>query len=128
MTSIWISNLVFLLDLIMATRRHQCGNDPGAFCYICGYFTLIRQRRNISPFVKRSYRAYFGLTLGDQDKKWAPHTVSLNCEEMQCDWTKGKCKGLPFGILMTRWEPKYHTTDCYFCLVNTKKCWQEKRT
>lgn len=104
----------------MATRRHQCANKPDAFCYICGCFTLIRQRRNITSFVRRAYKAYFGLTLGDQNKKWAPNSVCHNCEEMLRDWTKGKRKGLPFGIPMTWREPKDHTSDCYFCLVNTE--------
>ena len=36
------------------------------------------------------------------------------------DWTKGKRKGLPFGIPMVWRKPKEHLTDCYFCLVNTK--------
>ena len=111
----------------MATKRNQCVNKPDAFCYICGYFTLIRQRRNITSFVRRGYKAYFGLTLGDQDKKWAPHAVCHNCEEMLRDWTKGKRKGLPFGIPMTWREPKDHTTDCYFCLINTKGVGKKNR-
>ena len=36
------------------------------------------------------------------------------------NWTRGKRKGLPFGIPMVWREPKEHLTDCYFCLVNTK--------
>ena len=115
----------------MATRRRQCENKPDAFCYICGCFTLIRQRRNITSFVRRAYKAYFGLALGDQDKKWAPRIVCHNCEEMLRDWTKGKCKGLPFEIPMTCREPTDHTTDCYSCLVNTKgigkKLWLLKK-
>lgn len=46
--------------------------------------------------------------------------MSHNCEEMLRDWTKGKRKGLPFLIPVTWWEPKDQTTDCYFCLGNTK--------
>ena len=104
----------------MATRRRQCENKADAFCYICGCFTLIHQRRNIISFVRRVYKVYFGLALGDQGKTLAPHIVYHNCKEMLCDWTKGKHKGLPFGSPMTWREPMDHTTDCYFCLVNTK--------
>ena len=82
----------------MATRRRQCENRPDAFCYICGCFTLIRQRRNITTFVRRAYKAYFKRALDDQEKKWAPHFVCHNCEKILRDWTKGKRKGLPFGI------------------------------
>ena len=111
----------------MATRRRQCENKPNAFCYICGCFTLIHQRRNITSFVRHPYKAYFGLALGNQDKKWAPHIVCHNCEEMLRDWTKGKRKDLPFRIPMTWWELTDHTTDCYFCLVNTKDIRKKNR-
>ena len=100
-------------------KRHRCRNKPDAFCYICGCYTLNRQRRNISSFVKRAYKSYFEVHLGDQDKQWAPHVVCHNCEEMLRDWTKGKRKGLPFGVPMVWREPNNHATDCYFCMVNT---------
>ena len=96
----------------MATR--WCVNNPGAFSYNWRYSTLIRQRRNITSFVKRAYKVCFGLTLGNQDKKFAPRTVRHNCEEMLRDWTKRKRKGLPFGIPIIWRELKDHTTDCYF--------------
>ena len=43
------------------------------------------------------------------------------------DWSKGKLKGLPFRIPMTWREPTDHTTDCYFCLVNTKGIGKDNR-
>ena len=84
------------------------------FCYICGVYALPRQRRHISMFVKRAYKAYFKVPLGDQEKRWAPHIVCHNCEEMLRDWTKGKRKGLPFGVPMVWREPKDHSTGCDF--------------
>lgn len=69
--------------------------------------------------MKRAYRAYFGILLGDQDKKWAPHIVCHNCEEMLRGWTKQKVKSLPFAIPMVWREPTDHSTDCYFCIVKT---------
>ena len=47
----------------MATR--DCKNNPDIFCYICGSFTIDKQRKNIATFVKQVYRAYFGIKLGD---------------------------------------------------------------
>ena len=105
---------------MVSSSRHKCAYDPDAFCYVCGCYTLIRQRRNITSFVRRAYKKYFEVPLGDQGKKWSPHIVCHNCEEMLRDWTKGKRKGLPFGVPMVWREPTDHITNCYFCLVNTK--------
>lgn len=110
-----------------SSSRRGCKNKPDSFCYICGSYTLLRQRRNITLFVKRAYKAYFHIPLGDQDKKWAPHVVCHNCEEMLRDWTKGKRKGLPFAVPMVWREPQDHVTDCYFCLVNTKGIGKKNR-
>ena len=43
------------------------------------------------------------------------------------DWTKGKCKGISYRIPMTWKEQTDHTTDCYFCLVNTKGIGKKNR-
>ena len=110
-----------------SSRTGKCKNKVDSFCYICGIYALTRQRRNISLFVERAYKAYFQFPLGDQEKKWAPHMVCHNCEEMLRDWAKGKWKGLPFGVPMMWREPKEHLTDYYFCLVNTKGIGKKNR-
>ena len=81
-----------------SSRSSKCKNKTDTFCYICGVYTFPRQRRNILLFVKRAYKAYFQVPLGDQDKKWTPHVVYHNCEEMLRDWTKGKRKGFYFLV------------------------------
>ena len=112
----------------MAFRmRHHCRNKSDAFCYICGCYTLNHQRRNISLFVKRAYKAYFEVHFGIQNKQWAPHVECHNCEEMFWDWTKGKRRGLPFGVPMIWREPNNHVTDSYFCMVNTTGVWKKNR-
>lgn len=110
-----------------SSSRSKCLNHSDLFCYVCGCYALVRQRRNISSFVKRAYKAYFEIELGDQDKKWAPHIVCHNCEEMLRDWTKGKRKGLPFGVPMVWREPVDHHSDCYFCMVNIKGVGKKNR-
>ena len=110
-----------------SNSRRACKNKSDAFCYVCGCYTFVRQRRNITLFVKRACKAYFEIPLGDQDKKWSPHIVCHNCEEMLRDWTKGKRKGLPFGVPMVWREPQDHVTDCYFCLVNTNGVGKKNR-
>ena len=90
----------------MASRmRHHCRKKPDAFCYICGCYTLNRQRHNIYLFIKCAYKAYFEVHLCDHDKQWAPHVVCHNYEEILQDWTKGKHKGLSFGVPMIWREP-----------------------
>ena len=120
---------LFLLDqiynMMASSNRHKCKHNPNSFCYICGCYTLVRQRRNITNFVKLAYKLYFDIKLGD--KKWAPHTVCHICEESLQDWTKGKRKNLPFGVPMVWREPLNHIDDCYFCLVNTTGIGKIKR-
>lgn len=93
----------------MASR--YCRNRPDVFCYICGQYTLVKQRRNITDFVKDSYFAYFGVRLGQQDKQWVPHNVCCFCVELR-QWTYGKSKSLSFGIPIMWREQTNHTDDC----------------
>ena len=58
-----------------SSRRCECKNKPDSFCYVCGCYTLLRQRRNSTWFMKRAYKACFQIPLGDQDKKWSYHVV-----------------------------------------------------
>ena len=106
--------------MFVTSKRRKCCNDPDIFCYICGYFTLPPQRRNINSFIKKIYPAYFGVLLGDQDKSWAPHQVCTTCVETLRSWSQGKNAKLKFGVPMVWREPKNHADDCYFCLVNVK--------
>lgn len=95
-----------------------CKNSPDVFCYVCGSFTPIRQRQNITNFVKNAYHAYFHVKLGDQDKLWAPHKVCRSCVESLRLWSKGKKRALPFAIPMVWRAPMDHSNDCYFCSCN----------
>ena len=65
----------FMLPAMSCSRRRSCCNDPDSFCYICGEYILKEYKRSITDFVRKVYRAYFGVKLGDQDKPWAPHVV-----------------------------------------------------
>ena len=97
--------------------RRACVNDPDSFCYICGQFTLKKQKRNINSKVKKAYKLYFGCELGDQDKKWAPHVCCGSCALGLEKWIQGSRSSMPFAVPMIWREPKDHTTDCYFCLT-----------
>ena len=58
----------FMLPAMSCSRRRSCCNDPDSFCYICGEYILKEYKRSITDFVRKVYRAYFGVKLGDQDK------------------------------------------------------------
>ena len=102
----------------MASSRRSCKNHPDAFCYICGEYTLEKNKKLVTDFVKKANLGYFGVKLGDQDKSWAPHIVCKTCTEHLRQWTNGNRKCLKFGVPMVWREPKNHHDDCYFCLVN----------
>lgn len=98
--------------------NRKCRNDPNRFCYICGQVTLSDRQSPITNFVKKSYHAYFGVKLGDQDKAFAPHICCKTCVEGLRRWSNKKQKCLPFGIPMVWREGRDHTMDCYFCMTN----------
>ena len=62
-----------------SSSRRGCKNEADSFSYICGSYTLLRQRRNITLLVKRAYKAYFKIPLSDQDKsgRLMPYVITL---------------------------------------------------
>ncbi|GBN22004.1 hypothetical protein AVEN_175745-1 [Araneus ventricosus] len=79
-------------------------------------------------FVRQDYFAYFKVKIGDQDRSWAIHKVCKQCVDSLRMWTKGSRDKFPFGIPMIWREPRDHSSDCYFSIVETsgynkkKKC------
>ncbi|KAK2706161.1 hypothetical protein QYM36_016257 [Artemia franciscana] len=73
----------------MASAQQSCKNYRDVSFYICGYYTLSVDTKNITGFLKRAYKAYFDAKLGDKDKSSAPFTVCKTCVEYLRQWTKG---------------------------------------
>ena len=96
----------------------QCRNRRDTFCYICGEYTLVHQKRSMTDIVKKAYHLYFGIKLGDQDKEWAPYICCATCTVCLRAWLRGTRKTMPFAVPMIWREQKDHVTDCYFCLTN----------
>lgn len=107
--------------------KRVCKNHPDRFCYICGQVILPARQTKITDFVKKSYHAYFGVKLGDQDRAFAPHVCCKSCVEGLRRWWNKKLKSLPFGIPMVWREGKDHSTDCYFCMTNLEGVNKKKR-
>ena len=111
----------------MTSKRGSCVNAPDGFCYICGEYMKKEHRFNVREFTKKAYQAYFGIKLGDQNKRWAPHKVCKNCSETLRLWTQGKVKAMRFGVPMVWREPKNHHDDCFFCMVNMSRWNRHKK-
>ena len=89
-----------------------------------------KHQSNITNFVKRVYKAYFDMKLGDQGQSWAPHSVCKTCVETLTGQTNGKLK-LKLAVPMVWREPKPNFDDCYFSLSdmagfskNKQKTWK----
>lgn len=52
----------------MDSAKRSCKNKPDVFCYICHEYNPVPNRNPITGFAKRSYHAYFGIKLDDQEK------------------------------------------------------------
>ncbi|KAI6646990.1 hypothetical protein LOD99_8989 [Oopsacas minuta] len=106
----------------MASR--QCKNSPDSFCYVCGYYVGDKHVSNkISKEAKywEAYRLYFGMSIGDQEKAWAPHVICGSCRSNLEAWLRGFARVMPFAIPRVWREPQNHHDDCYFCMVNIAK-------
>jgi hypothetical protein len=77
-----------------------------------------RHPSNITDFVKKSYHAYFGVKVRDQDKTFAPHVRSKTCVENLCRWWNKSKDRLPFAVPMVWRVGIDHSSDCYFCMTN----------
>lgn len=49
------------------------------FCYICGEFTLVKQRCKLTPLTRKAYKLYFGCEVGDYGKTWTSHIYCETC-------------------------------------------------
>ena len=83
----------------------KCVNTADAFFDICGHVTFTRQKRPITPSVKKAYHLYFGCKIGDQDKQWAPHICCASCANKLRQWLHGKQRSMPFAVPMVWREP-----------------------
>lgn len=97
-----------------------CVNEPDSFCYVCGELTLKKHRCAFTPLIKTAYHLYFGCQIGEQDKKWSPHSCCIRCANNLRAWMNGTRKSMPFAIPMIWREPKDHINDCYFCITKIK--------
>lgn len=81
---------------------------------------LVKQRENITEFVKNVFNMYFGIEIVNQDKQWVPHKVCGTCVRELRKWSKGQANSFNIQSPMMWREPHNHAEDCYFCCCNTR--------
>ena len=107
----------------MSVKRF-CKISSDCFCYVCGYYINPRQvKHKTIPETKffKSYEAYFGMKMGNQDKSWAPQFCCGSCRSTLEGWMRGSRKCMPFAIPRIWREPTNHHDNCYFCMVDISK-------
>ena len=103
------------------SKCRGCLNKANSFCYVCGVFTTVAQRRTITSLLRTAYFQYFDCKIGDQDKFWAPHICCKHCYNGLTAWFNGKKAAFNFAVLMVWRELRHHADDCYFCLHTSRK-------
>ena len=101
-----------------------CKYSADSFCYVCGESFAKRAKKHClesSICAKDAYHAYFGMPVGDQDKRWASHVICEYCRRTLENWCRGEKTAMPFAIPGVWREPSNHLTDCYFCMVDLSK-------
>lgn len=97
----------------------KCLNDPDNFCYVCGEFTFVSQRREITTKIEKCFQDCFGQPVTNQDKYWVPHICCVSCVRL-LSRSSAKSRHVFFATPMIWFEPTNHIDDCYFCCTNTK--------
>ena len=102
-------------DSPMASSTSKCRgclNKANSFCYVCGDFTTVAQRRTITSLLRTAYFHYFDCKISDQDKSWAPHFCCKPCYNGLTAWFNGKKAAFNFAVPMVWREPRNHADDC----------------
>lgn len=98
-------------------RQYLCNKSSDSFCYVCGLFVPISDRRQISDKLKLLYLQYFGMEVRNQEFCWVPHVACSTCRRGLERWSQNK-EHLKFGVPMIWRDPINHQTNCYICLTN----------
>ena len=59
-----------------------CKYSSDSFCYVYGEFFPKKDKKHAldaSIRAKKAHLAYYGMPVGDQDKRWAPHVICEYC-------------------------------------------------
>lgn len=112
-----VGNLATGEYTITRSNSHLCNKSPDLFCYICGEFEPVKNRRTFSDRLKRNYEECFCIQITNLDSAWVPHFVCGRCNIMLTRWEKTKNReNLKFTIPMI-WTSPTSSHNCYFCMT-----------
>ena len=95
----------------MTTRG--CKYSAGSFCYVYREFFAKRAKKHCLNNCIRAgeaYLAYFGMPVGDQDKRWAPHVIYDYCRRT-LEGLREEKRAIRFAIPRIWREPLDHHTN-----------------
>ena len=101
-----------------------CRYSADIFCYVCDeIFAKKAKKQCLSKCIRatKAYHAYFGMPVGDQDKRWAPHVICEYCHRTLEGCLRGEKRAMRFAILRIWREPSNHDSNCYFCMMDPSK-------
>lgn len=100
-------------------REFHCNKSSDTFCYICGKYTTISDRRKITSQVRIQYKDYFKIEVQHQGKCWVPHIICNNCRLILNKWARKEAgRHFTFKSPMIWRDPVDHETNCYICSTN----------
>ncbi|XP_031640029.1 uncharacterized protein LOC116351997 [Contarinia nasturtii] len=96
----------------------DCHQRFNHYCYICGKFIVMPNRRKISDEICKIYEQYFNIPV-IRNEQWVPSIACTSCTNGLKRWSKGERESMPFGIPMVWIEPGFHdAANCYVCVNN----------
>ena len=99
----------------MASSTSKCQGDlnkANSFCYVCGDFTTVAQRRTITSLLRSAYFHYFDCKIGDHNKSRAPHICCKPCYNGRTAWFNGKKAAFNFAVPMVWRETRNNADNC----------------
>lgn len=97
--------------------KMPCLFHKDKFCHVCGQYIFIQEKKVITALVADTYSHYFGSQIKKQSAWYVPNFICQPCYVNLTQWRVGKRPRMPFKTPMVWNIPKFHPTDCYFCLV-----------
>ena len=107
----FVNSIYLAISVIKLNSSRKCCNYYlNSFGYICREYGIENHKRNITDFLKMTYKSYFELRLGDLGKSWEPY---ITCKTSIVTVVVGQTANLN-SCLLYQWfgeNQKYDVND-----------------